>query len=529
MDPAEVSDVHRVPIAELTDPGNRVNVRHPSGYIGPGFTVHDMLVWGFTAHLLDRILARWLGSALWDQDVSWTSDGHDDGLARSDHPMGIVDLIILGVLLMVALIRVASGVGAQRAVPGGHHRRRTSRRSQPSLDPEQPRRAGPARRRDQCRCGARRSGLGQRSFGHPGTSAVDGAAGGTRPHRGCCGRRCDEPVRRAHRDVAGGCHRGVPAFPPTLASAVRSSALLQQVERLAPSQATDLAYSVRQLLDQVHLPEVFFGLEGLPGNKVPKPPKNVSDAAVVASQSVLRLGPTPACGQGSTGSGFVYTTDRIATNAHVVAGMSQVRVVASDGRSWGADVVYFNADLDLAVLFVPGLGVRPLEASRQVQDADPAIIAGYPGGGPLDLRSARIVTRTSGEPGVLRQHLRQTHKTRARSSSCVAGHPGNSGGPLLTRDGRYAGVIFASSQQYKRTGFALTNKSVGQALRNASDRNIPVETGDLLAVESFGWWAAPDGEHRRWSWVRMLELGTGVGVARARPSPTAVPMSNGCA
>ena len=36
MDPAEVSDVHRVPIAELTDPGNRVNVRHPSGYIGPG-------------------------------------------------------------------------------------------------------------------------------------------------------------------------------------------------------------------------------------------------------------------------------------------------------------------------------------------------------------------------------------------------------------------------------------------------------------------------------------------------------------
>ncbi len=89
---------------------------------------------------------------------------------------------------------------------------------------------------------------------------------------------------------------------PTLASAVRSSALLQQVEKWAPTQATDLAYSVRQLLDQVHLPEVFFGLEGLPGNKVPKPPKNVSDSAVVASQSVLRVsGPTPACGQGSTG------------------------------------------------------------------------------------------------------------------------------------------------------------------------------------------------------------------------------------
>jgi S1-C subfamily serine protease len=265
---------------------------------------------------------------------------------------------------------------------------------------------------------------------------------------------------------------------PTLASAVRSSALLQQVERLAPSQATDLAYSVRQLLDQVHLPEVFFGLEGLPGNKVPKPPKNVSEAAVVASQSVLRVsGPTPACGQGSTGSGFVYATDRIATNAHVVAGMSQVRVAASDGRSWGADVVYFNADLDLAVLFVPGLGVRPLEAARQVQDSDPAVIAGYPGGGPLDLRSARIVTRTSESP-VFSDNIYGA-PTKPREIFVVRGRviPGNSGGPLLTRDGRFAGVIFASSQQYKRTGFALTNKTVGQALRNAADRNIPVETG----------------------------------------------------
>jgi S1-C subfamily serine protease len=265
---------------------------------------------------------------------------------------------------------------------------------------------------------------------------------------------------------------------PTLASAVRSSALLQQVEKWAPTQATDLAYSVRQLLDQVHLPEVFFGLEGLPGNKVPKPPKNVSDAAVVASQSVLRVsGPTPACGQGSTGSGFVYATDRIATNAHVVAGMSQVRVVASDGRSWGADVVYFDADLDVAVLFVPGLGVKPLDSARQAGDADAAVIAGYPGGGPLDLRSARIVTRTSESP-VFSDNIYGS-PTKPREIFVVRGRviPGNSGGPLLTRDGRFAGIVFASSQQYKRTGFALTNKTVGQAMRAAADQTIPVETG----------------------------------------------------
>jgi 8-oxo-dGTP pyrophosphatase MutT (NUDIX family) len=55
MDPGEVAAVHRVPIADLLDPGNRVEVIHPSGYVGPGFETHDMLVWGFTGGLLSQL------------------------------------------------------------------------------------------------------------------------------------------------------------------------------------------------------------------------------------------------------------------------------------------------------------------------------------------------------------------------------------------------------------------------------------------------------------------------------------------
>jgi 8-oxo-dGTP pyrophosphatase MutT (NUDIX family) len=55
-DPDEVARVARVPLAELTDPANRFRVSHPSGYVGPAFSVADMLVWGFTAGLLDAIL-----------------------------------------------------------------------------------------------------------------------------------------------------------------------------------------------------------------------------------------------------------------------------------------------------------------------------------------------------------------------------------------------------------------------------------------------------------------------------------------
>ncbi|HEX4812326.1 MAG TPA: CoA pyrophosphatase [Nonomuraea sp.] len=54
--PAEVDSVERVPIAELVDPGNRVMLRHPSGMAGPAFKVRGMLVWGFTATVLDTAL-----------------------------------------------------------------------------------------------------------------------------------------------------------------------------------------------------------------------------------------------------------------------------------------------------------------------------------------------------------------------------------------------------------------------------------------------------------------------------------------
>ena len=56
-DEREVAAVHRLPWSELLDPAHRVRVRHPSGYIGPGFRVRGMLVWGFTGGLLSRMFA----------------------------------------------------------------------------------------------------------------------------------------------------------------------------------------------------------------------------------------------------------------------------------------------------------------------------------------------------------------------------------------------------------------------------------------------------------------------------------------
>jgi 8-oxo-dGTP pyrophosphatase MutT (NUDIX family) len=59
VDPAEVHAVYRVQLEELLDPEHRVSVRHPSGWVGPGFLIgpdHDVVLWGFTAGIVSRLL-----------------------------------------------------------------------------------------------------------------------------------------------------------------------------------------------------------------------------------------------------------------------------------------------------------------------------------------------------------------------------------------------------------------------------------------------------------------------------------------
>jgi 8-oxo-dGTP pyrophosphatase MutT (NUDIX family) len=81
VDEAEVAAVARVPLAELVDPDNRLTVRHPSGWIGPAFEVRDLLVWGFTAGLLDKLLALGGWERSWDSSRSRTLDPETTALA----------------------------------------------------------------------------------------------------------------------------------------------------------------------------------------------------------------------------------------------------------------------------------------------------------------------------------------------------------------------------------------------------------------------------------------------------------------
>lgn len=68
VDPREVARVLRAPLEQLTDPARRFTVTHPSGYVGPAFDVDGLLVWGFTAGLLAKVLELGGLDREWDPD-----------------------------------------------------------------------------------------------------------------------------------------------------------------------------------------------------------------------------------------------------------------------------------------------------------------------------------------------------------------------------------------------------------------------------------------------------------------------------
>ncbi len=279
--------------------------------------------------------------------------------------------------------------------------------------------------------------------------------------------------------VAGAVRGGAPA---PLARAIGSSRILQTIDRAVPAQTTQLFAGFRTLLDREGFPRVFDGVqvEPIPSVASPSPAVTASRGVAAAGASVVKItGLAAACDRGQEGSGWVVSPGRVVTNAHVVAGMASPRVrVQGTGRSYDSRVVVFDPRRDLAVLDVRGLRAPALREGDQLGRGDGAVVAGFPLDGPYRLDPARVRTVLSargsdiyGAPGT----VREVYSLYARVE------PGNSGGPLLSRDGRVVGIVFAKSLDDVSTGYALTLREAAPVLDAARAATAPVGTGGCAA------------------------------------------------
>ena len=192
-----------------------------------------------------------------------------------------------------------------------------------------------------------------------------------------------------------------------------------------------------------------------------------------AGQSVVRVLGT-ACGLGVQGSGWVADGGLVVTNAHVVAGERDTRVLLG-GREPGRDAqaVHFDARNDLAVLRVPAVeGVPALTLRVNARPGTSAAIVGFPENGSLDVQPGRLGQTST----VTTQDAYGRGPVRRRITS-LRGlvRSGNSGGPMVDGRGRVVTTIFAATvADSGRTGFGVPDSVVRDALA-ASD--APVSTG----------------------------------------------------
>ncbi|MEW9527612.1 MarP family serine protease [Microbispora sp. NPDC049125] len=260
---------------------------------------------------------------------------------------------------------------------------------------------------------------------------------------------------------------------------VDGSVLWQTVDEAVPDGVRALQKPFRDFVDSSEWPQV---ITSIGGQNVAAPDEGVlkgSAGLTRARKAIVKVqGTALSCHKLIEGTGFVYAQHRVMTNAHVVAGVNErLRVTDSTGTEHDARVVLYNPDRDIAVLFVPDLDVGWLRFDYSANKGDSAIIAGYPKGHGFTPLAARVRIKQPAESYDIynkRKVERDVYAIRGKVQ------PGNSGGPLLSPDGKVYGVIFAAATDQPETGYALTAEEV---LPDAEDGSAATARADTLGCD----------------------------------------------
>lgn len=261
---------------------------------------------------------------------------------------------------------------------------------------------------------------------------------------------------------------------PVLAPAIASSSVLRTIDRLTPAPVTRTMAQLRGAVLHSGLPQLGDLLGPQPSPTVPSVDLSTAPLAQ-ASKAVARIqGTAYACGISSSGSGFVVATDRLVTNAHVVAGVDKPVVELPGQRAKVGRVVYLDPVNDLAVIAVDHLGVAPLPIVPTLARDAVAVVQGYPYGGPLTSGGARVLAvSTAKVPDI---HGQGDSEREIYALATVV-RPGNSGGPLLTTDGKVAGIVFARSDSNPDLAYAMTPAELLPVVARAPSLSATVPSG----------------------------------------------------
>ena len=177
------------------------------------------------------------------------------------------------------------------------------------------------------------------------------------------------------------------------------------------------------------------------------PEKSVADIAAAVKPSLVKVIQVGRQGVGGLGSGFVVRADGlIATNRHVIGDARRIRVETSDGKVEEVTEVFAtDVRLDLAILRIARKDLKPLPLgdSDKLRQGEHIVAMGNPEG----------LTHSVVE-GVISEPKRDIEGVPMIQVALPI-ERGNSGGPLLDRQGRVLGLLTMKSLRTDNLGFAM--------------------------------------------------------------------------
>ncbi|WP_227938580.1 S1C family serine protease [Alkalihalobacillus deserti] len=241
----------------------------------------------------------------------------------------------------------------------------------------------------------------------------------------------------------------------------------------------------RSVPDQLNAPSTILAGELIASEEVSTPAESKELKEIIHETQKLVVQIETA--NDSLGSGFLYNDQGdVVTNAHVVAGATDVQVKTTDNREFAGKVIGISESTDVAVVRVDGLkGTEPLKVSREqfAEIGDEVLALGSPLGFQNTVTTG-IISGVNRDFELPPYHFEDAYQISAPIA------PGNSGGPLINSDtGEVLGINSAEADQGS-IGFSIPLPNVITLIEGWS--KAPMTTLPNIVENAAGY--AYDGE-----------------------------------